>query len=204
MNMQEFNWKEKYKEKISTAAVAMKLIKSGNSIFIGTGCGQPQHLVNALVEYSSHIYDAHIIHLLTMGAAPYADEKFREKFKMNSFFIADNVRDALYKGIGDYTPIFLSEIPLEFETGRIPIDVAMVSVTPPDINGLCSLGVSVDIVKSAAANSKYVIVQVNSRMPRTFGDSFIHVNTIDMLVPCDEDVIEVPIPESDETLRRIG
>ena len=202
--MHEFNWKEKYKEKISTAAVAMKLIKSGNSIFIGTGCGQPQHLVNALVEYSGHIYDAHIIHLLTMGAAPYADEKFREKFKMNSFFIADNVRDALHKGIGDYTPIFLSEIPLEFETGRIPIDVAMVSVTPPDVNGLCSLGVSVDIVKSAAANSRYVIAQVNSRMPRTFGDSFIHINAIDMLVPYDEDIISLPIPESNETLRRIG
>jgi acyl-CoA hydrolase/RimJ/RimL family protein N-acetyltransferase len=202
--MQEFNWKEKYKEKISTAAAAMKLIKSGNSIFIGTGCGQPQHLVNALVEYSSHIYDAHIVHLLTMGTAPYADEKFREKFKMNSFFIADNVRDALHKGIGDYTPIFLSEIPAEFETGRIPIDVALVSVTPPDVNGLCSLGVSVDIVKSAAANARYVIAQVNSRMPRTFGDSFIHINAIDMLVPFDEDIIELPIPESNETLRRIG
>ena len=202
--MHEFNWKEKYKEKVSTAAVAMKLVKSGNSIFIGTGCGQPQHLVNALVEYSSHIYDAHIVHLLTMGAAPYADEKFREKFKMNTFFIADNVRDALYKGIGDYTPIFLSEIPLEFETGRIPIDVAMVSVTPPDVNGLCSLGVSVDIVKSAAANARYVIAQVNSRMPRTFGDSFIHINAIDMLVPYDEDIIALPIPESNETLRRIG
>ncbi len=202
--MQEFNWKEKYKEKVSTAASAMKLIKSGNSIFIGTGCGQPQHLVDALVEHSGHIYDAHIIHLLTMGAAPYADEKFREKFKMNSFFIADNVRDALQKGIGDYTPIFLSEIPLEFETGRIPVDVALISVTPPDVNGLCSLGVSVDIVKSAAANSRYVIAQVNSRMPRTFGDSFIHVSTIDMLIPYDEDIIEVSVPESNETLRRIG
>ena len=204
MNMQEFNWKEKYKEKIGTAAAAMKLIKSGHSIFVGTGCGQPQHLVNALVEHSSHIYDARIIHLLTMGAAPYADEKFREKFKMNSFFIVDNVRDALQKGIGDYTPIFLSEIPLEFETGRIPIDVTLVSVTPPDVNGLCSLGVSVDVVKSAVANSRYVIAQVNSRMPRTFGDSFIHVNTIDMLVLYDEDIIEISVPESDETLRRIG
>ncbi len=204
MNMQEFDWKEKYKEKINTVAAAMKLIKSGNSIFVGTGCGQPQHLVSALVGYSSHIYDAHIIHLLTMGAAPYADEKFREKFKMNSFFIADNVRDALQKGIGDYTPIFLSEIPLEFETGRIPVDVALVSVTEPDVNGLCSLGVSVDIVKSAAANARYVIAQVNSRMPRTFGDSFIHVNTIDMLVPYDEEIIEISVPESDETLRRIG
>jgi len=202
--MQKFDWREKYKDKIKTTQAAMKLIKSGNSIFIGTGCGQPQHLVNALVEHSSVIYDAHIIHLLTMGTAPYADEKFHGKFKMNSFFIADNVRDALAKGIGDYTPIFLSEIPHEFETGRIPVDVALISVAVPDVNGLCSLGVSVDIVKSAAANAKYVIAQVNSRMPRTFGDCFIHVNTIDMLVPYDEDIVEIPVPESNETLRRIG
>ena len=202
--MQEFDWKEKHKDKIKTAATAMKLIKPGNNIFIGTGCAQPQHLVQALVEHSSHIYDAHIVHLLTMGAAPYVDEKFRERFKMNTFFIADNVRDALEKGIGDYTPIFLSEIPLEFETGRIQIDVALITVTPPDVNGLCSLGVSVDIVKSAAANAKYVIAQVNSSMPRTFGDSFVHINGIDVLVPCDENVIEIPIPEPDETLRAIG
>ena len=202
--MQEFDWKDKYKDKIDNAASAVKLIKSGNSIFIGTGCGQPQHLVDALVRHSAHIYDAHIIHLLTMGAAPYADEKFREKFKMNSFFIADNVRDSLSKGIGDYTPIFLSEIPLEFEAGRIPIDIALISVSPPDSNGLCSLGVSVDIVKSAVANSRYTIAQVNSRMPRTFGDSFIHVNSIEMLVPFDEEIIEIPIPEPDETLRLIG
>jgi acyl-CoA hydrolase/GNAT superfamily N-acetyltransferase len=202
--MQKFDWKEKYKEKITAAAEAMKLIKSGNHIFIGTGCGQPQHLVEALVKYSIGITDAHIVHLLTMGAAPYADEKFREKFKMNSFFIADNIRDTLSRGIGDYTPIFLSEIPHEFEQGRIPIDVALISVTPPDINGLCSLGVSVDIVKSAAANARYVIAQVNSRMPRTFGDSFIHINNIDMLVPYDEEIIETEITEPDETLRSIG
>jgi acyl-CoA hydrolase len=202
--MQEFDWKERYQDKIGTAPAAMKLVKSGNSVFIGTGCAQPQHLVNALVEYSSKIYDAHIIHLLTMGTAPYADEKFHEKFKMNSFFIAENVRDAFAKGIGDYTPIFLSEIPLEFETGRIPVDVALISVTPPDVNGLCSLGVSIDIVKAAAANAKYVIAQVNSRMPRTFGDCFVHVNTIDVLVPHDEEIVEIPIPEPNETLRRIG
>jgi len=200
----EFDWKEKYKSKIGTAAAAMNLIKPGNRIFIGTGCAQPQHLVNTLVEHSSHIYDAHIIHLLTMGAAPYANEQFREKFKMNSFFIADNVRDALSKGIGDYTPIFLSDIPQEFESGRIPIDFALISVAPPDVNGLCSLGVSVDIVKSAAANARYTIAQVNQFMPRTMGDSFIHVNAIDMLVPYDEPIIEIPVPESNETLRRIG
>ncbi len=202
--MQEFDWQAKFKDKIKVASTAMKLIKSGNSIFIGTGCAQPQHLVNALVEYSDHIYDAHIVHMLTMGTAPYADPRFREKFKMNSFFIADNVRDALDQGIGDYTPIFLSEIPAEFETGRIPIDVALISVAPPDINGLCSLGVSVDIVQAAASNARYVIAQVNGNMPRTHGNSFIHVNNIDVLVPQDEPVITIPIEEPDETLRLIG
>ncbi len=202
--MQEFDWKKKFADRIGTAAEAMKLIKPGNSIFIGTGCAQPQYLVNSLVEYSRNIYDARIIHLLTMGSAPYADEKFRDKFKMNSFFVADNVRHALDAGIGDYTPIFLSAIPREFETGRIPIDVALISVSPPDASGLCSFGVSVDIVKSATANAKYIIAQVNSKMPRTMGDSFIHANFIDMLVPHDEPVITVPVPEPNETLRRIG
>lgn len=204
MNLQQFDWKNRYADKIGTAPSAMKLIRPGNTIFIGTGCGQPQHLVDSLVKHSSHIYDAHIVHLLTMGAAPYADASFRERFKTNSLFVADNVRDALNKGIGDYTPIFLSEIPAEFESGRIPIDAALIAVTPPDPNGLCSLGVSVDIVKSAAANAKYVIAQVNTRMPRTFGDSFVHVNNIDVLVPYDEDIVEIPVPEMDDTLRRIG
>jgi len=182
----------------------MKLIQPGNSIFIGTGCGQPQHLVNALVEHARHVVDAHIIHLLTMGSAPYAEESFRERFKMNSFFVADNVRHALEKGIGDYTPIFLSDIPREFDSGRVPIDVALVSVSPPDPGGLCSFGVSVDIVKSACANAKHVIAQVNEHMPRTLGDSFIHADFIDVLVPHDEPVLTVPVPEPDETLRRIG
>jgi len=202
--MTEFDWKAKYASKIGTAAAAIKLIRPGDTVFIGTGCAEPQHLVQALVDHSRHLYDVHIVHLLTMGIAPYVEQRFRDKFKMNTFFIADNVREALEQGVGDYTPIFLSEIPLEFESGRIPIDVALISVTPPDVNGLCSLGVSVDIVKSAAANAKYVIAQVNSRMPRTFGDSFLHVNAIDMLVPYDEDIIEVLVPESDEVLRRIG
>lgn len=202
--MAAIDWKERYKPRVGTAEEAMRLVKPGDSIFIGTACAQPQHLVAALAEHGRHIYDAHIIHLLTMGSAPYAEPRFKEKFKMNSFFVADNVRHALEQGIGDYTPIFLSEIPREFETGRIPIDVALISVTPPDQSGLSSFGVSVDIVKSAAANAKIVIGQVNSRMPRTLGDSFIHVNSIDMLVPYDEPIITVPVAKPDETLRAIG
>jgi acyl-CoA hydrolase/GNAT superfamily N-acetyltransferase len=202
--MAAFDWKEKYKARMGTAEAAMRLLKPGNSIFIGTACAQPQHLVNALVEHAKGVYDAHIIHLLTMGSAPYADARFRERFKMNSFFVADNVRHALDAGVGDYTPIFLSEIPREFEMGRIPIDVALITVTPPDASGLCSFGVSVDIVKAATANATTVIAQVNGKMPRTLGDSFIHVNSIDMLVPCDEAIPVVPVPEPDDVLRQIG
>ena len=204
MNKNEFDWKKKNSHLVGNVAEAIKLIEPGDTIFIGTGCAQPQHLVNYMVSHSDHIYDAHIIHLLTMGSAPYASEKYRDKFKMNSLFIADNVSDAVNSGIGDYTPIFLSDIPHEFETGRMPIDVALISVTPPDVNGLCSLGVSVDIVRSAAANAKYVIAQVNENMPRTLGSSFIHVNSIDMLVPFNEEMITVDPPLLDDDLRKIG
>ena len=202
--MAEFNWKERYPDRIGTAADAIKLVKPGDSIFIGTGCAQPQHLVDMLMLHANEVADTRIIHLLTMGAAPYADRKHLDRFKMNTFFVAENVREPIAEGIGDYTPIFLSDIPRQFESGRIPIDVALVSVSPPDARGQCSLGVSVDIVKSAAANAKYVVAQVNANMPRTLGDSFIHVNGIDMLVPFDEPIIEVPVPEPNETLRRIG
>jgi acyl-CoA hydrolase/RimJ/RimL family protein N-acetyltransferase len=202
--MQTSDWKNKYQDKISSAAKAMRLVQSGDNVFIGTGCGQPQHLVNALVEYCEDVRDVHIVHLLTMGNAPYVDDRFRDRFNMNTFFIGDNVRDSLGRGEGDYTPMLLSEIPQEFESGRISLDVALICVSPPDAGGLCSLGVSVDIVKSATANAKYVIAQVNSLMPRTFGDSFIHVNDIEALVPFDEDIIDVKLPEPDPVMLRIG
>lgn len=199
-----FDWQSKYRERVSTAAAAVRLIRSGQNVFIGTGCAQPQHLVNAMVENLGDVTDVHLIHLLTMGPAPYAQEKFRDRFKLRTFFVGDNVREALAQGIGDYVPIPLSEIPQEFEEGQMPIDVALIMVSPPDARGQCSLGVSVDVVKAAAANARYVIAQVNPHMPRTLGDSFIHVNHIDHLVPCDDPLIEVPVPRLDERLRKIG
>ena len=202
--MAEFNWQEKYADRVGSAAEAIRLIKPGNSIFIGTGCAQPQHLVEMLMVHAREVADTRIIHLLTMGPAPYADRKYTDRFKMNTFFVAENVREPITEGIGDYTPIFLSDIPRQFESGRIPIDVALISVSPPDAAGQCSFGVSVDIVKSAAANARYVVAQVNANMPRTLGNSFIHVNNIDMLVPWDEPVIEVDVPEPDGILSRIG
>lgn len=198
------DWQKRYSEKISDARSAMKLIKSGSHVFIGTGCGQPQYLVREMVEHAADVHDVHVVHLLTMGTAPYADERFRERFKTNTFFIAENVRDAMQRGIGDYSPIFLSEIPAEFEEGRIPIDVALIMVSPPDSRGQCSLGVSVDIVRAAVSNAKYVIAQVNPQMPWTHGNSFLHVNQIDAMVPHDEPIIEAPPPKIDDTLRKIG
>jgi acyl-CoA hydrolase len=202
--MQTSGWKKKYDDKVTNAALALREIASGSHVFIGTGCAQPQHLVNSMVEHCKGVSDVHVLHLLTTGSAPYIDERFRDRFKMNTFFIADNVRDTLGSGIGDYTPMFLSEIPHQFETGRIPVDVALITVSPPDAGGLCSLGVSVDIVKAATSNAKYVIAQVNVNMPRTFGDSFLHVNDIDALVPFDEPIIEVALPVATEELRKIG
>ncbi|MFH1733032.1 MAG: GNAT family N-acetyltransferase [Planctomycetota bacterium] len=202
--MVEFDWKQKYADRVGSAAEAIRLIKPGNSIFIGTGCAQPQYLVEMLMIHARDVADTRIIHLLTMGPAPYADRKYTDRFKMNTFFVAENVREPISEGIGDYTPIFLSDIPRQFESGRIPIDVALISVSPPDAAGQCSFGVSVDIVKSAAANARYVVAQVNANMPRTLGNSFIHVNNIDMLVPYDEPVIEVDVPGPDGILSRIG
>ena len=199
-----FDWKTKYADKIGTAAKAMRLVQSGDSVFIGSGCGQPQYLVNALVEFCEEVRDVRILNILTMGKTPYLEPRNKDRFSLNTFFIGDNVRGSIENGVGDYTPIFLSEIPGEFNSGRIQIDVALISVSPPDAGGLCSLGVSVDVVKAAAANAKYVIAQVNARMPRTFGDSFIHVNDIEVLVPYDEELVEVALPEADAVMRRIG
>jgi acyl-CoA hydrolase/GNAT superfamily N-acetyltransferase len=198
------NWQERYNDKISTAHEAMKVLNSGDTIFIGTGCGAPQHLIEAMVANAKNLTDSNIIHFLSMGKAPYTDPKYRDTFNTRSFFISENVREAFDQGFADYTPMFLSEIPSEFESGRIAIDVALIMVTPPDVNGLCSLGVSVDIVKTAAANSKFVIAQVNPNMPRTLGSSFIHVNAIDMLVPHEEEMIAVEPAMLDDELRKIG
>ena len=119
-----------------------------------------------------------------------------ESFRVNSFFISSNVRDTIQEGLGDYTPIFLSDIPRLFQSGQLPLDVALIQVSPPDAHGYCSFGISVDIVKSAAENARMVIAEVNPNMPRTLGDSLISVYDIDQLVPVQTPLIEVQPPES--------
>ena len=197
-------WKEKYQSTIATAEDAVKNIRPGQRVFIGTGCGEPLELVSALTQRARELPDTEILHLLTFGEAPYAHKDLAQYFRVNSFFIAENVRDIIQEGLGDYTPIHLSDVPRLFNSGQLPLDVALIQVTPPDEYGMCSLGVSVDIVKSAAENASLVIAQVNSNMPRTLGDAFIHAYDIDVLVPSEAPIFEVTPPEITDVTRQIA
>ncbi len=198
------DWKNRYSDLIATPARAVSMIGPGQRVFVGTGCAQPEVLVQALTARADQLPGTEIVHLLTQGEAPYTEKKMRENFRVNSFFIAENVRDVIQKGMGDYTPIFLSDIPRLFRSGQIPLDVALVQITPPDERGICSLGISVDIVKSAAENAAMVIAQVNPRMPRTAGDCTLHVEDLDVLVAVDLPMLEYHEPKTDETTRKIG
>jgi acyl-CoA hydrolase/GNAT superfamily N-acetyltransferase len=201
-------WQEKYQSMIATPAAAVARLKPGQRIFIGTGCAEPIQLVNALAARATELPDTEIVHLLTFGDAPYARRELAPFFRVNSFFIADNVRDIISEGLGDYTPVFLSEIPRLFKSGQMPLDAALVEVSPPDERGMCSLGVSVDVVKSAVENAALVLAQVNPRMPRTHGNSLVHVFDLDVLVPVEEDLIEVPAvavtPESQQLAENLA
>ena len=175
-----------YDEKKTSLGEALSLIKTGDHIFIGSACGEPQHLVNGLVEKASHLADNEILHVHTLGVAPYAKPIYSDRFRLNAFFVGVNTRSAVAEGRADYTPMFLSELPKLIAKGMIPIDVALIQVTPPDEHGFCSLGVSVEITKTASGKAKLVIAQVNREMPRVLGDSFVHVNDIDVIVEHDE------------------
>lgn len=197
-------WQQKYQSQILSAAEAVKRIRPGQRIFIGTACAEPLELAHSLSRRATELPDTEIVHLLTFGAAPYAHRELAQYFRVNSFFIGENVRDIIQEGLGDYTPIFLSDIPRLFDSGRLPLDVALIQVSPPDVHGMCSLGVSVDIVKSAANNASLVIAQVNPNMPRTAGDTLIDAVEIDVLVPCDERITEIPPAGVTEATKQIA
>ncbi len=198
------DWTEKYKDKIVTAAKAISKIRRGTRILLGTGCGVPYHLVQELGKNADRMADNEIVHLLTIGNTPSADPKFQTQFRHNTFFVSDNIRNAVSEGRADYTPAPLSDIPFFFRTRRIPIDVALIQVSPPDDFGYCSLGISVDVTKTGAENADLVIAQVNERMPVTHGDSFLHVKEMDYLVPYNEPLREFEPPEVSERKNRIG
>jgi acyl-CoA hydrolase/GNAT superfamily N-acetyltransferase len=202
--MSDAEWTQKYKSKVVNSEKAIKQIKRGARIFLGTGCGVPYHLVQELAKHAGQMADNEIVHLLTLGDTPSADSKFQNQFRHNTFFVSANIREAVSEGRADYTPMMLSEIPQLFRRKIMPLDVAMIQISPPDRNGYSSLGISVDITKSGAESADIVIAQVNEKMPITHGDSFIDVREIDYLVPYNEPLREFQAAEVTETIDKIG
>ncbi|MCL5736162.1 MAG: GNAT family N-acetyltransferase [Actinobacteria bacterium] len=184
------DWQSKYRNMVMTAEQAVSHVRPGQRVLVGTGGAQPLRLVRALVARHTYLADLQVLQSLTFGEAPYALEELSDYFSVNTFFVSANIRSVVQKGYGHYTPISLSEIPRLLGSGELPLDVAMIQVSPPDAQGRCSLGISVDIVKSAAANAGLVIAQVNPQMPWTLGNSFLSVLDLDILVPADEPLIE--------------
>ena len=183
-------------------------IRPGNRIFVGTGCGEPQHLVRSLLEFVKEqpkaFLDAELINIVTLGVAPYTDEKFQSNFRLNSFFIGDHTRNAVNRGEADYTPIFLSNLPQLIRSERIPLDVALIQTTLPDKDGRMNLGVSVDIVRTAVEKAGIVIAQPNSHMPAINGDGWIWMDDVDYLIPWDEPLLEYIEDVPGEIAQRIG
>jgi acyl-CoA hydrolase/GNAT superfamily N-acetyltransferase len=198
------NWQEQYNDLVTTPKRALASIRPGQRVFIGTGCGEPVDLVAALTARAGELADVEIIQLFTKGDAPYAEKRLAECFTINSFFIGSNVRGMIQEGLGDYTPVLLSDIPVLFHSGRLPLDVALIQVTPPDMRGKVSLGISVDVVRSATENASLVIAQVNPNMPWTHGDSLIDIYDLDLLVPVDSELIERKSNPFHPTSQKIG
>jgi acyl-CoA hydrolase/GNAT superfamily N-acetyltransferase len=200
--------KVRYPEKFVPEEEIFGHIHRGDTIFISTGCSEPQHLVNALINYVSQhpkaIFDAEVLHVWTFGVAPYADARFQRNFRHNSFFISSSTRNSVNKGLADYTPIFLSQVPSLFYRGAIPIDIALIQTSPPDSHGYMSLGISVDIIKAATEKATTVIAQVNNHMPRVQGDGFINITDVNFIVPYDEPLLEYSTETETSTTFGIG
>lgn len=192
--------------KLVSAAEAVKLIKSGDSVFIQGSTSIPEVLVQAMTDRADELRDVKVYTAFAIGRfdAPYAKRELRDSFEPLSFFVANNLRNAINEGVAQTIPAFLGEIPFLFRSGQVPLDVTLLNVSEPDEDGYCSYGVSADLAFSAAECSKTIIAQVNKYMPRTFGDPVIHVSKIDAMVRGDEPLVEVPTVIPNDVERRIG
>jgi 4-hydroxybutyrate CoA-transferase len=179
-----------YADKLRTAAEAVRFIKSGMHVYLGGGTGVPQALERAMVHRADELENVEVIHVLTFAGGEYLTPKYAKSFRHRALFIGNNSRQAVNEGRADYVPIFLSEAPQLFRNGSIPLDVAMIQVSPPDEHGFCSYGVEVGVTKPAAEAANMVIAEINSQMPRVLGDSFIHLSRIDYIVE-----VSYPLPE---------
>jgi len=180
-------------------------LKSGNRIFIGSNAAVPNALIDDLIDNSARLHDIETVHILTLSDNKWANPEHKDLFKVNALFIGGkNIRDAIAEGRADYTPSFISDIPRLFRENVLPLDAALIMVSPPDEYGYCSLGVSVDIVTSAVKSAKYVIAQINSKMPRTNGHSFVHVNQIHAWLEAEQTLPVLPQPKVDRVAEQVG
>lgn len=190
--------------KYTTPEEAVTCINSGDRVYIHSVAAAPRPLIDAMVARAPELRDVEIVQLHTEGEAAYAKAECADSFYTNALFVGPNLRKAVNEGNADYLPVFLSEVPHLFRRGILPLDVAMVQVSPPDRHGYCSLGTSVDASRAAVQTAHRVIAQVNPRMPRTHGDGIFHVSRFDAMVEVDEPLPEHAPPEPDETERKIG
>ena len=197
-------WFDGYRGKLRSAREALNLVSSGDRVFIHPGTAEPEALVLALIARASELRDVEVVHLLTSGNADYVRPDMEGHFRHRAFFVGANVREAVNTGKADYVPIHLHAIPQLFSTGQCAIDVCLVHVSPPDEHGFCSLGVGVDVTKAAARHARKIVAQVNPRMPRTLGDSFLHVSKFDAVVEVDAPILELPRRPLGEVESEIG
>lgn len=190
--------------KYVTADEAVSVIASGNRVFIHSVAAAPRLLIEAMVRRASELRNVEIVHLHTEGEAPYAKPEYADSFRVNAFFVGANVRKALAEGRADYVPIFLSEVPALFRRNILPLDVALVQVSPPDKHGFCSLGVSVDVSRAAVQKARYVIAQVNPNMPRTHGDGLIHADVFHAMIESNDQLHLFENPPANDIELKIG
>jgi 4-hydroxybutyrate CoA-transferase len=189
------DWKSIYQTRVTTAEKAVRSVQSGNRIFMTGNVSVPQKLLAALVEYAPEIKDVEICQALSIAPGDYAKPGMEKHIRVNSLFISANVRKAVQDGRADFTPVLLSEFPLLFKNKILPLDAALIHVSPPDEHGFCTLGVEVGLTKSAAESARIIIAEVNDQMPRTLGDSFIHVSRLTHIVPVSYPIAEMPMAE---------
>ncbi len=199
------NWMEIYRRRVTTAVDAVQAIRSGDRVWVHPGCNTPKPLIEAMVGRASELEKVEVVHILTLEDAPYAEPGMESHFRHRAMFTGDNVRQAVNEGRADFVPIHLHEVPLLITSGLLQVDVAMIHLSPPDEHGFCSYGVGVDATKTAVEHARKVVALVNQRMPRTLGDSFVHVSKLTHVVETDEPVPELPMaPQISQSARTIG
>lgn len=190
--------------KVNSAAEAVKVIESGHRVFIHSAAATPKSLVNAMTERGSELKNVEIVSIHTEWEAPYAADKYVDSFTINAFFVGSNMRKHVQRGRANYVPIFLQEIPALFRSGRLPIDVALVTVSKPNDKGYCSLGCSVDVSNAAADTAKYIIAEVNPNMPFVHGNGVLHISQFHAYIEVDTPIFEVTIPAPSTIESKIG